>query len=371
MAGRLAQATAAPRIALDLEAAGFHRYSDQVCLVQVTTPDERTWIVDPLAFDPAPFLAPALEDPGTEVVMHGADFDVRLLHRDLGIQLSGLFDTQIAASLLGESALGLSSLLEKHLGIEVSKKHQRADWAQRPLPDAMIEYAAEDTRHLYRLADLLARRLEACGRVEWAREEFEAQERVRWDEGDEDDPVLKVDGGRDLDPRALARLREALEWRDRIARQRDRAPFRIAGDQALLQAADQRPTSVDELAGIRGISRVLARARGEELLDAFGRVEALPLEALEPYPETGSRGRGRPEPEVRERTSLLKSARNRRAGELGIDRGTLLPNATLEEIARREPNTRRELERVTGVKEWQIEAAGEALLAALASTEEG
>ena len=123
----------ADRIALDCEAAGYHRYSDRLCLVQLTTAG-RTYLLDPLEIDPAPALRAVLEDSGTEVVMHGADFDVRLIDRDLGIRVARLFDTQIAASLLGVEALGLSFLLENRLGIKLSKKYQKADWAQRPLP---------------------------------------------------------------------------------------------------------------------------------------------------------------------------------------------------------------------------------------------
>ena len=134
----------ASRIALDCEAAGYHRYSDRLCLIQLTV-DGLTYLVDPLAVEPGPALAGALASSSTEVIMHGADYDVRLLDRDLGLSVSGLFDTQIGASLLGAEATGLSALLEARLGVRISKKFQKADWAQRPLPAGMIEYAALDT----------------------------------------------------------------------------------------------------------------------------------------------------------------------------------------------------------------------------------
>ena len=134
-------------IALDCEAAGFHRYSDRLCLVQVSTA-AATYVVDPLAFDPSDLLRETLEDPQREVIMHGADFDLRLLHRDLGIELHGLFDTQIAASLLGLESLGLASLLEDRFGVKLSKKYQRADWAERPLTAGMLDHPSADTVHL-------------------------------------------------------------------------------------------------------------------------------------------------------------------------------------------------------------------------------
>lgn len=356
-----------PEFGLDLEAAGYHRYSDRLCLVQVST-GERTYVADPLAFDVREAIGEAVEDPETRTVMHGADFDIRLLDRDLELRIGGLFDTQAAAALLGERALGLASLVEKHLGIALSKEHQKADWARRPLPDELLEYAADDTRHLLPLADRLRELLEAEGRLGWARSEFRTLEAIRHEETPEGDPVTGVDGARDLDRRALERLRAALDWRDRIARERDRAPFRVASDGSLLRIAVERPESVEAMGRLRGVSRVLARARGDELLERFDEIDRLPESDLRPHPPA-PRGDGRPPPEVEDRKNRLRSARNRRAEELGIDRGTLLPNATLEEIARQMPGTREALAKVPGVKKWQVEAAGDAMLSVLSGEE--
>lgn len=356
------------RIALDLEAAGFHRYSDRVCLIQLSLASGRTYLIDPLAFDPRELLAPVLEHPEVQVIMHGADFDLRLLDRDLDIQLAGLFDTQAAAAILGERALGLSSLLEKHLDVSLAKKYQRADWAKRPLPSEMAEYAAEDTRHLHRLAGLLEERLEEKGRAGWARGEFRDLESIRFERDEDVDPVTSVKRAWELEPRALERLRAALEWRDEIARKRDRAHFRVAGDSVLEAAAVERPRSQSALAALKGMSSSLARDEGRELLARFDRVDEMAEDELRPYPAREASG-GRPPREVEERTGRLKSVRNRRASELGIDRGTLLPNATLQEIAQEIPQTREALVRIPGVKEWQIEAAGDELLAVLAGEE--
>lgn len=353
--------------ALDLEAAGFHRYSDRVCLVQISTRDD-TWVLDPLAFDVRDVLLGPLEDPDTRTVMHGADFDLRLLDRDLDIHLRGLFDTQVAASLVGEKAIGLASLLEKYLGIRLSKKHQKADWAQRPLPDEMLRYAATDTRHLLDLADLLEKELAERGRTAWALSESREMESIRWEPPAESDPVASVKGADDLTDRELERLREALEWRDEIARRRDRAPFRVAGDRALLDVAVERPRSEEELRRLGGISKRILRERGEDLLRRLDAADERPESELRPHPPI-PRGPGRPPPEVEARFRRLKSARNQRAAELEIDRGTLLPNATLEEIARAEPGSREALAEVPGVKEWQVEAAGDLLLTVLSNEE--
>lgn len=352
-------------IALDCEAAGFHRYTDRLSLIQLTA-EPGTFLLDPFAFDPAPVLGPPLEDPGVEVVMHGADFDIRLLDRDLGLQIRGLFDTQVAAALLGEESTGLAALLEKHVGVRLSKKHQRADWAKRPLPSDMLEYAADDTRHLPALAGLMKERLRAAGRMEWVLEECALLERIRWEEPEEEDPVVRVKGARDLPPREVAALREALVWRDELARQLDRAPFRVAGDGALVAVVAERPSTPEELTEVKGFPSRLARGReGRDLINRLRAVRELPETDLDPYPRRESTGPGRPPPEVEALANRLKSVRNRRAEELGVDRGTLLPNATLLEIARREPRDAAELVDIPGVRRWQVEVVGEAVLAAL------
>lgn len=356
-----------PRFALDCEAAGFHRYTDRLCLVQITTPRD-TWIVDPFEVDCDALLRGPLEDPEVELVMHGADYDLRLLDRDLGIRLKGLFDTQIAAQMVGETSIGLASLLESRLGVKLSKKYQRADWAKRPLPDDMLEYAASDTRHLLELADVMLGELRERGREAWAEEEARALEEAATgnDEGGEpEDPVTRVKGARDLPPRAVTALREALAWRDELARERDRAPFRVVNKQPLLEAALQGPDDTRALADIKGFPGGLARHEGEDLLRRLERVADLPDEELEPYPEPDYSGPGRPPPEVEEMTGHLKDVRNRRADELGMDRGVLLPNATLQNIAWEDPGDLAALRRVEGIRQWQVEVLGEELIRTL------
>ncbi len=356
------------RIALDCEAAGFHRYSDRLCLLQITTESE-TYILDPLAFDPSELLRSVLEAPSIPVLMHGADYDLRLLDRDLGIRLRGLFDTQVAAALLGEQALGLQALLESRLGVSLSKKYQRADWAERPLTDGMLEYAADDTRHLLRLADILAGELRAAGRAAWAVEECQALEASATAKGDDDepeDPVTRVKGARDLTPREVTALRDALKWRDQLARERDKAPFRVVGDQPLLQAVLLRPLDQRELAAIKGFPVGLARSEGIELLNRFDRVAQLPDDKLRPYPRSPRRGGpGRPPPDAEELAEKLKVARNKRAEELGLDRGTLMANALVQAIAVQRPAGLEALARMDGIRAWQVEVVGPVILEVL------
>lgn len=360
-------AGAAASVAVDCEAAGYHRYSDRLCLVQVSTPS-RTFVLDPLAVDLTPHLR-VLEDPGRRVLMHGAAYDLRLLRRDLDIRVAGLADTQVAAELLGEPAVGLQALLEKYLGVKVSKRFQKADWARRPLSRDMVEYAAGDTRYLHRLEKLLAERLRELGRASWAEEENAWLVRSASSPeqpGPPADPVTRFKAARHLGPRDVTALRAVIAWRDDVARERDRAPFRVAPDSALMEVVVRKPASVGQLGRVRGLPAGLAGSRGKALLRALERVERMSVAELSPYPRP--RGtRGRPSPEEEAAFERLKAARNRVAAELELGRGRVMANSVLREIATANPRSLGALASVRDVRAWQTEVLGNKLLAALAA----
>ncbi len=351
------------QVAVDCEAAGFHRYSDRLCLVQVCTGSE-VFLFDPLALDPAPVLAPLLGNPEVKVVMHGADYDLKLLERDLGVRVRGLFDTQVAALLLGKPAVGLAALVEAHLGVLLPKEHQRADWAQRPLPAHMLAYAARDTLHLLPLADRLEAELRAVDRWSWAQEEFRILEATRW-ESERSDPLTRIKGARDLEPRQATALRAALAWRDRLAREWDRAPFRVVQNAVLLAVVLERPGTPAALAAVPGFPPSLAKSHGEELLEILRGVDNLPPHALVPYPRSHPEGGGRPTPEEQALEERLREFRTVRAASLGLDRGVLLSNQLITRIARARPDNLEDLARVPGMRQWQVEVLGEGILAVL------
>jgi ribonuclease D len=351
-------------IAADTEAAGYHRYHDRVCLLQLSTRTD-TFVIDTLAVDQLEPLAALFARPETEVVLHDADFDLRLLARDFGIAVRGLFDTKIAAQFLGESAIGLGGLVEKHLGIRLEKKHQRADWAQRPLPADMIEYAAEDTRYLPPLRDVLRDALRERGRLAWAEEEFRLQEAVRWDADENGDAFLRMKNTRDLKPRQLAALRELHAWREAIAQEKDAAPFRVVNNEVLIAAARALPRTQAQLAETAGVPASVAQRRGAEMLAAVR--TALELPELELPVRPRGPARPPPDPEFEKLVDRLKAARDRAADELALDRGFLMPRYQLERLARERPTSLEALHASGDIRGWQVEALGDALLAALAS----
>src|SRR3954467_14441713 len=166
-------------LAIDTEGASFHRFVDRIYLLQLSTRD-RSAIIDPLPIGTPTELGTLLENPSVQVVFHDADYDLRLLHQDYGWHVRNIFDTRVAAQLLGIRAFGLAALLEKYFGVKLDKKHQRADWSMRPLTRDMLDYAAQDTRYLLELKDNLSQELERKGRMEWAREEFSLLVGTRW-----------------------------------------------------------------------------------------------------------------------------------------------------------------------------------------------
>lgn len=362
LADALRHLEAEPLLGIDTEAAGYHRYLDRISLIQVSS-RSKNFLLDPLALNDLSTLGPILEDRSKEKIFHDADYDLRILDRDLHLGVAGLFDTQIAAAFLGNRALGLGALVEKYLGIKLPKAYQRADWAERPLTEGMKDYAATDTVHLPELRDRLSVELEEKGRRAWADEEFTRREGTRWSEsGGEREAFLRVKGARDLTPRGLAVLRELHSWREGVAKERDQATFRVVSNQALLVLSAQAPTTAEELGATDGVGHWLVERRGKEVLAAIRAGVEVPEAELPHFPPSR---RWERDPAVEARAEKLRQVRTRVAEELDLDPGFLMSRAVLDEIARRNPGSREELLAVPDVRRWQVEAIGDALLRAL------
>lgn len=348
-------------IALDTEGASFHRYVDRIYLLQLST-DRRHAIIDPLKVVSPTALGTMLESRDIEVVFHDADYDLRLLHQDYGWRVTNIFDTRVAAQLLGIKAFGLAALLDSYFGVRLDKKHQRADWSMRPLPGDMLEYAAQDTMHLLQLRQRLNDDLARKGRLHWAQEEFERLEGTQWDESEEDTSFLRIKGARDLTRRELAILRELVAWRDGVAKELDRSTFRVAGNDVLLVLAREGPTTVAAVEAIKGLSRSIVARHARAILDAISRGKALPESDLPKFPRGPRWAR---DPDYEDRVAALKSVRDRRAAELELDPGVLCPRERLEAIARRKPTSVDELMEVPDVRKWQVEVLGADLVDAV------
>jgi ribonuclease D len=353
LAGRLENER---EVAIDCEADSLHHYFEKLCLVQITfgpagARDEL--LVDPLA--PGIDLSPLLAVLATKkLLLHGADYDLRLLSLGWGFEAGEVFDTMIAAQYLGEPAIGLAALLEKHFGQLLDKSFQKADWSRRPLPAEMVEYAIRDIRHLPELVQLMTDSLEAKGRLEWHREACRRLARLR-PEPRRADPESdwRVKGSRDLPPRGKAILREIWGWREEEARHRDRPPFRVAGNDSLLYLARTAVATggVDET--LDGWRAPLSGRGLRDLREALGRGLALPPSAWPGDPQKSPRPRTTPEQE--RRLAALRTRRDRIAKELGMEPGIVASRSALEAIAYEGLGGKEELVEVAGLLPWQAE----------------
>ena len=351
-----------PLLAVDTEAASFHRYEDRVYLLQISSRN-RTAVVDPLAVERFDRFASILADPQIEVIFHDADYDLRLLERQYGIRAARLFDTRIAAQFLNEPGIGLAALLQKYFGVTLNKKYQRADWSSRPLSDEMLAYAATDTHYLARLRDELRGQLDALGRLSWVEEEFALLEGVAWAAVEPgESSYLRLKGAKALKGRQLALLRALYDWREGTARRLDRASFRILNNEPLFTMARQPPRTLEELQRVKGVGPETIARRGAEILDAIEQAMAISERDLPRLPRPARRA---PDPAADARLDRLKAARNLIAKRLDLAPGVACPNGTLEEIARQAPTTLDALEAIPAMRRWQREEFGKELLAAV------
>jgi len=347
-------------LAVDVEMDSLHHYREKVCLIQVST-RTGSWLIDPLALRDMSPLAVSLGNPGTLIVMHGADYDIRSLHRDFGIEVCNLFDTMIAARFVGIAEFGLAALLKARFGVELNKKYQKADWSKRPLSPEMCLYATADTADLLPLYDQLRGELIKNGRLSWLEEECRLACQVRVSE--KEGPLfISCKGAGKLKGRSLAILEELLRLRDQQAQELDRPPFKVISAETLVEVAEKRPRSMAELAAVKGMTPGQIHRYGERILKAMATAMALPEDELPRFPR---KRREEPADGTKERLKMLKSWREQRSAGLGLDPGVLAPNWLLEGIAGFRPASVGDLDAIQGMREWQKGLYGEELVALL------
>ncbi len=267
-------------VAIDTESNSFYAYFNRTCLIQVSS-GEQDFIIDPFLLDGIGAFGEILANPGIEKIFHAASNDIAGLKRDFKFQVHNVFDTSIAAKILGYKHLGLAPILFEHFGISLDKKWQRYDWGRRPLRDEQIEYARLDTHYLIPLRHRLVAELEEKELLDVAREAFgklclqEITEK-QFRPGD----FLHIYGAQALDPVGKRILKALYLFREKEARRRDRAPFRILTNETLLKLAVQRPKNLKDFSKIKGIPRAFANSRAVPLLELIRRNEEQPEEVV-------------------------------------------------------------------------------------------
>jgi ribonuclease D len=348
-------------IAIDTEADSLHHYTEKVCLIQVAAFGGGAWLVDPLALRDLSQLGPILADPSILKVVHGGDNDVTSMRRDFGFSFRTMFDTSIAARLLGDTEVGLQALVRNELGITLSKGSQKDDWSKRPLTAKQEMYALSDVAHLMELATVLTERLADAGRTEWAREEFAALANLPPAvKRTSPDDFRRIKGSAKLSPRNQAVLRALWQWREARAAAADRPPFKIVGPEVLLAIAEKPPTSVDEVA--KALSSYPRQAKEvDAVFAAIERARALPDSEL-PARDYGERTVT--SAAVRARVAALRVWRDQQAAASKLDPSIVMSLKVIERIAVSAPTTLEQLAAIEGIRQWRVSGWGHAILAA-------
>lgn len=350
---------AAERVALDTEADSLHNYFEKVCLIQLTIGAEH-YLVDPLAHVELGGFLEALADK--PLILHGADYDLRMLRASTGFRpRCEIFDTMIAAQLLGIEQIGLAALIERCFAVTIGKAGQKSDWSRRPLSDQQLSYAVNDTRYLEALAEQLAGELRERGRIEWHRENCRAMvESTGRDRVRDPENSWRIKGAGRLTRRQLAYLRELWSWRDTQARAADLPPFKVFGNEQIFELihwAEAHPgASVDQ--GPK-IPRHMRGTRRELLDEAIARAAAMdpmlwPERRIHEPRENVSVG-------YHEQLDALRAECAQIAKELGIAASTLAPRAALEIIARSQVRNVDEILGSAGLLRWQADLVQKAM----------
>jgi ribonuclease D len=340
------------RIALDTEADNLHHYETRVCLLQIDAGTGRQFLVDTLAgLELAPLfdaLAPKF------LIMHGSDYDLRLLWELTKFRPKEVFDTMLAAQLLGRARIGLSSLLQEILGLHHPKDSQKSDWSKRPLPEKMVRYAAGDVAHMAALHRALAAELKQLGRDEWHRQKCAWQIEVATAGFPPDnDNAWRLGPSRHCSPRALAALYELWHWRESEAKRLDRPPFKIMSNDYLMKLSLAVSEGTHE-AAFEKLPEGLRRGRARGLPEALRRGAERDPKTLPRRPPSGDRLPPLTGLELA-RQDVIRDHRDRVAAELKID-PTLIASRSQIALLARAPQDAGQL-----LLSWQVELLREAL----------
>lgn len=349
-------------IGVDLESDSLFHYKEKVCLLQIST-ESRNILIDPLAVKDLSPLAPVFSSRKITKVLHGSDYDIRSLYRDFSIEVNSLFDTQIAARLIGIRETGLANLLKFFFNATLQKKYQKKDWSKRPLPEAMLTYAVYDTNYLIPLSRILGSHLAEKVRTGWFMEECELLTGVRHSAQNEDPLFYKFKGARKLAPLNLAVLDRILRLREDIAEKTDRPPFKVLQNDQIMKAANKLPLTPED---IGFLSSRQARTMGRAIIRTVKEVMELPESELPVFPknkikpvETGTSGC----------IKVLKKWRQDTSHALDIELSLVCTNAQIQALSIASPKSIQSLKETGILKNWQAEMFAEELCSILNSTD--
>lgn len=346
-----------PILAVDTESNSLFAYKEQVCLIQFSTPQD-DFLVDPLALEDLSPLGTLFANPKIEKIFHAAEYDLISLKRDYHYKFENLFDTMLAARILGWQKVGLGSILKTEFEVELNKRFQRANWGKRPISPEMMDYARLDTHYLIPLRFRMKSELKSNGRWPLAEEDFA---RLRYVNGrdpqDQPEPCWRVRGAYDLDPQQAAVLLELCRYRSKVAKSINRPVFKVISDQTLLAIAEVCPRTEGELNEVSALSQKQYLRHATGLLRA---VEAgLSAEAVYP-PRTP-----RPDEQFLSRLEALRIWRKETAKELHVKSDVVLPRDVMHAIAARDPANHDQLAKLMDQVPYRLDHFGDQILGTL------
>jgi ribonuclease D len=349
----------AAAIAIDTESDSLYRYFHKVCLIQIST-RAADYLVDPLLLPDLADLGPLMANPAIEKVFHAAENDILLLKRDFGFSFTNVFDTMLAARVLGWKRVGLAALLGEHFGIALDKRTQLTDWGHRPLTTSQLRYAALDSHYLLPLRDLLTAALQRRSRWREAQEAFADLPNVTYVEKPFDpDGFWHNKHARDLHPAELAVLRELYLWRDAEARSQNAPPFKVMNEETMVRLSQGQPARFSDLPPSLRRNERAATA----VLAAIARGQASPPPKP---PRRPSNGDQRPDPVTLALYDRLRAWRAARAVERDVDTDMVLTNQALMAIARAAPAEFDQLAALGVLGAWKLDEYGADLLRVIA-----
>lgn len=344
-------------LAVDTEANSLYAYREQVCLIQIST-SKKDYILDPLALENITPLGDLFFDPGIEKVFHASEYDILILDDEYDFRFQNLFDTMLAAQILGRDKLGLDSLLEEMFGIRVNKKYQRANWGKRPLPEDMLRYAQVDTHYLIKIRHKLASELEKKGLHPIAEEDFSRACRVHRQEREKKiADYWRINGARKLPPQKAAVLASLCDYRDQIGRKINQPVFKVLSSQALLHLAEKCPTSTKQLLQMDLVGKSAVKRHAEGLVKAI----QAGLASDPVYPPQ----RERIDNSFLAREKALRDWRKQTALKMNVNSAVILPRELLYAVVSANPTTRQELAEILENVPWRLERFGDDILSVL------
>lgn len=325
------------RVAVDTESNSLHAFREQVCLLQFSTL-KADYLLDPLVLKDLNSLAPLFSNPKIEKIFHAAEYDLICLRRDFDYSFSNIFDTMQAARVLGYPAVGLDRLLGEKFGIKMDKRHQKANWAARPLSDEQVHYARLDTHYLFDLRDALEQELHETERLEFALEDFrraclvdESRQRTNGESWE------RFAGRKDLSLRELTVVAQLCQWRDREAERLNRPPYKVVMDDVFVTLAKNPPEKKVDLSAA-GLSEKQIRLWGGMILEAVRHGMDAPLVVRKQVERKNDA--------VLRRLEKLKMWRKNTGLEMRVESDIILPKPYLTVLAENPPKDMDELKRL-------------------------